>query len=323
MTPLSETPFERLPALDPAAAKRQSDWVEALNNRLFGEFSLRAELVPDAGAGPWIAFESDAGQRLFLKPLLAGGEVPALSDAAGRPDAALTAAAMGEIEPLIGAIERALGASLRPTQVADRAHGGLILSLDAAEGDAVLHRALVVLPDDLTCAGAPLPVDPEVMFRTIPTVIAQIAGPAVAQAALAAIAAGDLLLLGNGAPVATLSPPGSKATMIARVDLQGRVLVIGQALDEIRPAAAAAEGVPGDGLAIPTVVEIDATGLTADRLAALAPGSVVPILAAAGEMLPVRLRAAGRAIAAGQLVTVGEGYGVLVTERLSGADREA
>ena len=66
-------------------------------------------------------------------------------------------------------------------------------------------------------------------------------------------------------------------------------------------------------LTVPTTVEIDGGGLTLERLAALGPGSVVAIPGASGGVLPVRLLAGGKRVASGELVAVGDGYGVLIT----------
>ena len=52
--------------------------------------------------------------------------------------------------------------------------------------------------------------------------------------------------------------------------------------------------------------------MTAAELATLGKGSVLPLPAAAGT-LPVRVIAGEQCVAEGELVAVGEGFGVLIT----------
>lgn len=318
---LGTRPRTQIPTDQPSQREWHSEWVEALDNRRSGDFALAASIAPavaiDADGGGWIRFESEGGHTLYLKPMLVAGGVPPLCDQAGRPDAALAAAAMGEMEALIGAVERIAGATLHPVEVTNQPHASVRLAIEASDRGIVVHRALLALPPGLPPAGSPLPLDPAFVSQTIPPLIARTSGPAVARAALAEIATGDLLLLGTGPLLAHFTLPDQSRTLVARVDVQARAMIVERSLDEAANRAPGASDLgTTDRPRIATVVEIDGTGLSHGQLVTLADGDSVPILAALGATLPVRLRAAGRAIAAGQLVAVGEGHGMLVTERL-------
>lgn len=63
--------------------------------------------------------------------------------------------------------------------------------------------------------------------------------------------------------------------------------------------------------AVTLTIEIEQVLVPIERLQALREGAVVPV-AAEAEAIPVRVLANGRPIARGSLVSVGEGYGVLI-----------
>ena len=68
-------------------------------------------------------------------------------------------------------------------------------------------------------------------------------------------------------------------------------------------------------LRLPLTVEIAGGSAELGLLTSLAAGSVVP-LGIAGATLPVTLSVGDNAIATGELVAIGDAYGVLVTRRL-------
>jgi flagellar motor switch/type III secretory pathway protein FliN len=63
---------------------------------------------------------------------------------------------------------------------------------------------------------------------------------------------------------------------------------------------------------VPATIEIEGGLLSARDVAGLAPGSVLPVPRTGGT-LPVRVVAGGTVIGAGELVAVGDGFGVLFT----------
>lgn len=314
----------RLPAIDPSHATIQSDLVEALNNRLSGGLALSAEAAAGGAAPAWIACDAKDG-FLHLAPLLAGGAVPALTDAAGRPDAAAAAVALGAVEPVIAAIELVFGRALRPTAVVAEAPADSVFVHVKARKDGVrLHRLLLAVnPGMRLGAAGTLPLDAAAFVDVAPGWTGRITGPVVSPASLARIGTGDLLLIGTGGVVARFTPPGRDTTLAARLDVQGGTMVVEQEL-EVAEAAHHTRAGPGPdphrdraAITVPTSVEFNGGGLTLERLAALGPGSVVALPGAAGGVLPVQLRAGGRAVASGELVAVGDGYGVLITAVVS------
>lgn len=318
------TAHDRLTAIPVDRAAQQSTLVEALNNRLAGDLRLRAQIADTADAPAWIAFE-----QFHLAPLLADGAIPLLTDAQGRVDAAAAAVALAALEPVVAAIELVVGHSLLPTAVvASPPDAGTTLLIEAQAEGQTLHRLLLVADPALAIApAASLPIDPATIVHVAPAWTAQIAGPALRRARRDGIGEGDLFLLGTGHPLARFSPPGRTGTLACRLDVQGGMMTVEQVLereDEVSTAAPpppSADGDAGATLAeatlaeatVPITVEFDGGGLTLERLAALGTGSVVSIPDAVGGTLNVRLRADDRIVANGELVAVGDGYGVLIT----------
>jgi len=62
---------------------------------------------------------------------------------------------------------------------------------------------------------------------------------------------------------------------------------------------------------VPLTIAIEEAVVPVERLQALRTGAVVPIAAEDGT-IPVRILASGRPIARGTLISVGDGYGVLI-----------
>ncbi|MDV5824786.1 FliM/FliN family flagellar motor switch protein [Sphingobium naphthae] len=68
---------------------------------------------------------------------------------------------------------------------------------------------------------------------------------------------------------------------------------------------------PADDFSVQLRFELDQTDVPLARLQAVQQGGVLPLQDRDGA-LPVRIIAGGRAIAAGQIVSVGDSYGVLI-----------
>lgn len=62
---------------------------------------------------------------------------------------------------------------------------------------------------------------------------------------------------------------------------------------------------------VPITIELESTIVPLAKLQGLQEGSVLPLDASAGA-IPVRILASGRPFARGSLVSVGDGYGVLI-----------
>lgn len=63
--------------------------------------------------------------------------------------------------------------------------------------------------------------------------------------------------------------------------------------------------------AVPLTIEIESALVPIERLQALREGALIPVAADSGT-IAVRILASGRPLARGTLVSVGEGYGVLI-----------
>lgn len=307
---------DRLNAISPEQAAQQSALVEALNNRLAGGLGLRAAVTDRRAAPAWIALGD-----FYTAPLLTDGGLPVLTDERGRPDAAAAAVALAAVEPIIAAIELVVGHPLLPTAVVDAPpHEATVLLIEAHADGTTLHRLLLAVGSAVAIEPAgTLPLDPATIVFVAPGWAARIAGPALRRARLDGIGVGDLLLLGIGHPIARFTTPGSRV-LGCRLDVQGGMMIVEQVFEG--DGEFPAEPLPTDAdltarladASVPVTVEFDGGGLTLERLAALGTGSVVSIPDATGGTLRVRLRADGRTVANGELVAVGEGYGVLVTD---------
>lgn len=311
----------RLRAIDQGRAQLQTTLIGALNRRLIDSLQTGVRVATERdrrAAIAWIQFRS--GEHLVqIAPLLVDGALARVSGAQGSVDAAAAAATLGRIEPLVGALELVLGCELQPAGL-HKSYAGdpVLLRLDATGANGVIqHRLLLAIPPEMA-------VEPLAEIELAATAIgglrlrwtARFDGPGVRAAGLTRIARGDLLLLGTGVPVAKLSLPGRNDAPRARIAFNDGMLVLQDdvAMDGSPEASVpAASGEPGWAeVRIPTVIEIIGAGMTAAELATLGKGSVLP-LPISGGTLPVRVIAGEQCVAEGELVAVGEGFGVLVT----------
>lgn len=294
---------DRLPALDPERAALLSRLLPALDGHHSDE--LRLSAAPGDAPRTVIALASDAG-GFELSPVIAAGGVPGLVADDGTPDAVAAVAALAAAEPLVAAVEQALRLSLRPTGV----HAATLtnwLQVEARDGEgAVRHVARLGFADDLRLPPAPAVV-PNFASRLRAAYRFLADGPALAPARVAALAVGDVVLLGG-------------AVLPGRIDFGGTLHPA-----HFRPADATLtiQGpspmsvAPLDpDLRLPLTVEIGGGTATLGELAGLVPGSVVP-LGITGATLPVTLSIGGGAVAHGELVAIGDAYGVLITKRLA------
>lgn len=314
---------DRLPALDEHLAERQTRLIAALNARQLGDQTLaaRVALARDRrAASAWIAFRAGARQ-VAIAPLLVEGELVRLT-AGGSPDPAVAARLLAAIEPLVATLEAALGEDLHPERLALEApDDALLLRLDASSpGHAIHHRLIVAVPPDGEVAAPALPAaDTALLTRLRARWTATIDTPPIPASHLGTIEVGDLYLLGLTPLVARIALPGHRSAVHGRLEpMKGSMTL----QDEIVPAPAdlpaAPDGaVPGesvdwDQMKVPATIEIEGGLLSARDVGALAPGSVLPVPRTGGT-LAVRVVAGGTVIGAGELVAVGDGFGVLFT----------
>jgi type III secretion protein Q len=327
VTPLRD----RLPALDPARAERQTRLIAALNARRLGEQTLSVRVAPERdrrAASAWIRFRTGT-EVVAIAPLLVDGELVRLSGAGGAPDTAIAARLLGAIEPLTVALESALSADLHPEGLASAPpDGAILLRLDAScARHAIRHRLIVAVPATGAVARSVLPATDSALLSALRARwTATIEGPPIPARHLGTIVAGDLYLLGVAPLVARITLPGHRGVVRARVEPSKGSLTL---QDDIVPApadlvAATPSAPPGepDGVdwslvKLPATVEIAGGLLSGRDITGFAAGSVLP-LPGSGGTLEVRVVAGGAVIGAGELVAIGDGFGVLFTS--AGAD---
>jgi flagellar motor switch/type III secretory pathway protein FliN len=294
-----------LPRHDRATARRQTVLVARLATA--GLDVRRAD--PAVAPARWIRCGTGRpAEPAWLAPRLVAG-VPVTLVAGDRaPCAAAALAALHALEPLIAAAEAALGVALLPDAL-EPVGDAAIVELAGGTADApdrlLLALAGSVDPPAVAPAAARLPPDVR-----LPLDVA-IVGPSLEPGVLPTLGPGAALLLGL--------PP-----LRAQVRLAGRRWAA-----SADPAAATVRLLQPEGdpmtpdlsiepLALPVSVRIDGASLSLAAAQGLAPGSVVE-LPTAGPTLPVTLIVGGAALASGELVALGEGYGVLVSALLRSA----
>ena len=317
---------DRLRAIDAGEADRQTRLIAALNARASGELTLGARVAfarDQRAAGAWIGFDT-GGQSVFVAPLLVDGELVRLSAGDGVPDPAIAARLLPTIEPLIAAIESALGADLRPSAlVPGIPRDFILLRLDAScSRHTIRHRLLVALPREGEVIASPAPAAaPALLSALRARWTAQIDGPSIAGTRIRSIGRGDLLLLGVGALRARIIIPGRDAPLAGWLDLSKGSMTLQEDIVPTPASEIPANGAPPpdwEAMTLPTIVEIEGGLLSARDIAGLAPGSVLPVPQSGGT-LRVRVSAGGTTIGDGELVAVGEGFGVLL-DHVPGAE---
>ena len=298
-----------LPRIEPERAALQTRVITALDGIVVAEMRLHAAVLDTP---PLAAIGCAGGWE--LTPLLTGGTIPALLGDDGQPDALLAVAALGGLEPLVAAVESGLGVSLSPDSIG-LASAPLWLRIDALDVDGDVRHALALGLD--TQAVFELPkrhfTRPAFAGALRLAFVFIAAAPRLAPERIAQLAHGDIVLIGQSLLPGTLQFGGQShsasyrpaAALVTIADFQGIAIV--SDLDTQKPLDPA--------LQLPLTVEIAGGTAALETLANLAPGSVLP-LGIAGSALPVTLSAAGARIATGELVAIGDAYGVLITRRL-------
>ena len=324
------TARQRLRAIEPERASAQTALIAALNQREIEDLRTNARTASARdrqAATAWIQFETRSGPVL-IAPLLVDNQLARMTSGRGRPDGAAAAATLGQVEPLVAALETSLGLELLPAGLAEAAESDLLLiRLDAHDRQGSLrHRLLIGAPSGVEVEPLPLPIAmPSRVGGLAMRWSARIALPAIPLKRLQSLGRGDCILLGTGPLVARVALPGRNDRMLMTVDLQGGSAILDrepQRRDGPVPDRNTRVDAPPDGavsaqsdwteLRIASTIEFDGGGLTAADVATLGKGSILSLPSRNGT-LAVRVIAGGNLIADGELVAVGEGFGVLVT----------
>lgn len=187
----------KLPAIDPDEAEMRRVVVAALSGMRVGDRALAARIarVPDRRGG-WLRFGSGAALA-----------IDRLDDAPLRiePADAIGAAALVErAEPLIAAIEAALGLSLDPEALTELPPEGPVVTIDHG----AVSRLRLVLPAGLPLLPLRPGLAPELVGHVALPLTLVIEGPRLAPHDAAALAAGDLMLVGGASLPARLAVAG-------------------------------------------------------------------------------------------------------------------
>lgn len=331
MTRSFDTVQTRLKRVDPLELETRARLIGAINGMPLDEGRLEATAI--AGTLPdlcWVEFETAYGPSVIGFETLAGLAAAPIVTGAGT--ALQVVDILQRAEPLIAALERLLGARLEPSGVPARTpdtDSALRVQVrsDAAGG---IEHSLVWLPPRgfqaeavLTRPGA---VPASLAGVAIPCSIS-VPGPAIALARLHGLRRGDIVLVPAlrarachvtvtaPAPVGEVKPcvliprataSDSRKTGPSRMTSDTDTPVDAGPDDTARPETPA-----WSDLAPPVRIVIDHAPLPLDQVAALKPGSVLAFSLEAGDF-PVRVMSGTSQIAEGQLVSIGEGYGVLI-----------
>ncbi|QJU59896.1 hypothetical protein HL653_21025 [Sphingomonas sp. AP4-R1] len=320
----------RLPTIEREQAKAQTALIAALNHRhveTLRTIARGATTRDRRGAPAWIRFDTNRGP-IMIAPLLVDNQLARMTSGPGLPDGAAAAATLGRIEPLVAALETILGVELHPAGLlAELEDDPALIRLDAHErGGTLCHRLLIAAQADVEVVPLPLPRDLPARIGALSLRWSgEVALPPIPARRLAALEQGDCILFGIAPLTGALTLPGRTRRMPITIDLRGRTAMLGRDLQEEDtavpdrvsrveelPLAPTSEMPEWAELKVAATIEFDGGRLTAAQLATLGEGSVLP-LPATGGTLAVRIIAGGAPIAEGELVAVGEGYGVLVT----------
>lgn len=289
----------RLPRLDRAQARHQTALVAALVSA--GLWMRPAD--PATRPPLWIACRS-GGSRLWLSPRLAAGVPVDLRADDGGPCAAAAMTALEHLEPLIVRIEQALAIAIRPHDLEPLPPGATVVEV-ADDGGG--HLVTLAIERELLPPGRPVRAD-GLPAGCRMRLSATIDLPPLRADRLADLCAGALLLLGLGPNAGGLAVQAAR--FAALFDLSARTCRI---VDRPRPETGDPMTIDDPGLSL--ALRIDGADIALSAAGALGPGSVVEL--PAGPTLAVTVIVGGAAIARGNLVAVGDGFGVLVTARLA------
>lgn len=307
----------RLPRIDPAEAELRRQLLAALNGRPWRHGPLEAGIVSGpVTAGPWFLCANGCAFHL-------AGDVPAIRRAGEGFDGIDAAAALEAGEARLADVEAALGVDLAPASLAaDRPPDALIVTLRAG-----LDRLTLAWPPALPFLPAPPPAFAAPLAAHVPFTLAiAFAGPRLPPHDAAGLAPGDLLLLGE-APFAGTATAGGWEAGIAFDPRRRTLRLLAHGIhqtetfmDDPTDSPAPAQDPPADPIAVspdfvvPLTIELESTLAPLRQLQALREGTVLPL--EGSGTLAVQVRVNGQRLARGQLVAVGEGFGVLIEERL-------
>lgn len=310
--------LDRLPRIDSAESDLRQQLLTALNGRIWRHGPLVAKIPLAAPeGGPWFLCANGCAFHL------AGG-IPAIRRTGGDFDGVDAAAALEAGEARLADVEAALGVDLAPASLYDAPPAGtLVVTLRAGD-----ERLSLAWPPALPLVPAPPPPFAAPLAAAVPLPLAiALAGPRLPPHDAAGLATGDLLLLGT-VPLAGTATAASWRTRITFDPRRRTLRPLAHAIHQTEipmddpmlspappPDNAGADPIPAAAdFAVQLTIELESSVVPLRQLQALREGAVLP-LEGSGR-LAVLVRASGQRLARGHLVAVGDGYGVLIEDRL-------
>lgn len=281
-----------LPRIDADAAALAESLIA-----LFEDDGIGASIEKDSPPGPWFVCAGGVRFRVTGGPPLSPeriGDAIALLDRA---------------DPLLARVEAVLGIALEPGAVEVSESPRCVVLALAAEGVAATIAFAADHPERAAWEARALALRPA--DARLPVVLRVLAaGPRLGVAETGALAAGDLVLIG-ARPAAVLEASDGSA-LTGQLDLATGGFTLHPEGDPMasEPAASAAQR----DFAVPLTVRLPDRATSAASLAALRPGTALP-LGPLTDGMPVELLVAGRLLARGELVQLGDRFAVLIEER--------
>jgi flagellar motor switch/type III secretory pathway protein FliN len=312
-TPGARALHRRLRAVDPGRARLGNALLTRFHHRLSGGLLVQAEANPPPPLA-WLPVRGE-GVALALAPRLAAGRPVPAGDCA-----ATLLAALGAMEPLLDLVERQFGALVEAADVVRALPPALVpVRLVARDMSGLAVHELWVASDAAPPGRCLLPAEPTTTRWIASAAFVDLGwvlpGPSLSLADAAGLRPGDLLLLGAGPPEGALVAGGRRVR--ARLAAADRLIIVEEEtgameMPDMGPDIGPHRGVSDTAADLPLVLRVAAGRIGLAEAAVLRPGQVLP-LPLAGASLPVAVEAGGARVATGELVALGDGYGVLLT----------
>jgi len=307
-----------LPVIDPAEAELRRQLLAALTGRPWRHGPLRASIPPDLpDEAPW--FHCGNGSAFHLARLQ--GTIPPIRSRDNGFDGVDAAAALEAAEQPLADVEAALGIDLEPTSLEkEPPPSRLTLYLEAGS-----DLLLLSLPPMLEIVPAVISWAPALAAAVPFHLSIAFTGPRLAPHDAASLAIGDIVLLPRPPFECRLEMDGWQGRALLdplrrtiRPTANG-IYQTENAMNDPTPSSAEGEaaGTPAGGdFTVPLTIELENAIVPLRQLQALRQGAVLPL--EGSGTLPVIVRVSGQRLAKGHLVSIGDGFGVLVDERTEG-----
>jgi type III secretion protein Q len=320
-----------LQAVEPARTHCQNAIIAALNRRETGPMTIATGIVharERRAEAVWIRFETAQGE-VSIAPILADGKRVRMTTGGGDIDGILAAAALADIEPLVAAMEALLMLELRPIGTTRTIPDDqIMLRIDGLDSTGIRHRLIAAFPETIAIVPNAPPTASLLKLSAFELLWqAHVNGPSIAADRLASVRAGDLIVLGTGPLVAQVAPIGLGKIHRGLLASSGAITIMQTSpyqpeADQVDRRTGLDKKKKSSGselqdVRLPIRMEIDGIPVSIAELALLGPGSTLQV-PAVGGVLQVRLFAGQTAFGTGEIVAIGDGYGVMI-DKINGA----